>query len=355
MLERLCREHTQLGDAEIALLETVAGNLALMADLTGADVFIDCLLPDGNTAVVVAQAKPLSENGSAYVGNVVGKAALASNEPAVFHAFRTGMPVRDLKAITQENVSVKQDVAPIKNKEGRVVGVLIKEKDVSGYLLQDRKYEELARGRGRVQQEQAGGSDQQLMLREVHHRIKNNLQTIASILNMQARKSGDPQMKAAFRENVSRVQSIAAIHDLLTTGESGSEVEIKSLLERIRRSIQSMQTREEPPAITVEGDALWLAADKASALALCANELTMNAAEHAFCGQGGGSIRILLQSGTLYSTLTVLDNGCGFDPERVTGSMGLSIVRSLVKETLGGELRLLSDRDGTRAMLEFKK
>ena len=124
MLRQLCTEYTSLWDADIRRLEDLERTLQLIADLTGSDVFIDCMLRDGSAAVVVAEAKPLSE-GSAYNYAVAGKMAPPDKEPAVFHAFTSGMPVRDLKAVTQENQLVKQDVVPIRGERGQIIAVLI--------------------------------------------------------------------------------------------------------------------------------------------------------------------------------------------------------------------------------------
>lgn len=352
MLQELCTTYTNLTAADITQLEIVNASLPLIASLTGADVFLDCLCREGQDAMVVAEAKPLGGRGSAYIREVAGQKALSINEPAVFHAFASGMPVRDLKAITQESVSVKQDVVPIKNAAGVVIAVLIKEKDVSEYILQDKKYEELAKTKMSFDGSAAAPDD--LAMREVNHRIKNNLQTIASILNMQARRAKNGEMRDAFKENVSRVLSIASIHDILSANASG-EIEIKTLLDKIRRNIQSTLTAAEPPVITVTGDVLTLPSDKASAVALCVNELMMNAAEHAFPDGMGGTITVLVQNGTLYCTITVIDTGVGFSLEAAEGRMGLDIVNATVKGKLKGELKILSDSGGTKAMIEFRK
>ena len=111
MLRKICQEQTFLSAEDIFRLEQVESQLTLMAELTGADVFIDCMTKDG-AVMVVAQARP-STLGSAYQQDVVGKFAQPENEPAVFQALQTGAPARDIKAVTQENQSVRQDVVPI--------------------------------------------------------------------------------------------------------------------------------------------------------------------------------------------------------------------------------------------------
>ncbi len=361
MLEQLCKEYTDLEAEEIQRLREVEATLQLTADLTGSDVFIDCPLRDGSGAVVVAEAKPLRER-SAYCQTVTGKLARPDREPAVFHALASGMPVRDLKAITQENQSVKQDVVPIRGTGGRVIGALIREEDISRSLLRERKFEELAREReGREETLRplcpgtGEGKEQQAAMREVHHRVKNNLQLVASVLSIQARKCPDPDIKRIFRENVGRVLSIAAIHDILTISSAdGMAVHSRVLLEKLRRSLQSLVPDGKAVTIAVEGDDLVLGADQATSVSLVVNELVSNALEHAFEGRPEGRITITVQTGNLYNTVTVEDDGVGFDPCRAPrNSLGLDIVEATVRDKLKGELRISSGAEGTKALFDF--
>ena len=137
-IRELCWTHTALTDDQVDLLERAAAAMQYTADLTGADIFIDCLDREGKTAIVVAHAKP-SGVISAYRRTVLGQAALPEKEPAVYHAFRTGMVVRDLKAVTQEDQTVRQDAAPIRDAGGRVIGVMIREKDISSTVTREKK------------------------------------------------------------------------------------------------------------------------------------------------------------------------------------------------------------------------
>ena len=125
-------------------------------------------------------------------------------EPAVYHAVESGLPARDLKAITQEGVTVRQDVVPVRGTDGKVIGVLICEKDISGRLIREKKYDELAREK----EEHAGkqllvaGKTGDVRMREVHHRVKNNLQMIASIMNLQARRSDNQQVRDVYKRQM---------------------------------------------------------------------------------------------------------------------------------------------------------
>ena len=196
MLRELCRQNTDLTGEEIRRLELLADQLPLIAELTAADVFIDC--PCADRAIVVAHARPAGHP-SAYTASVVGQFALPEDEPAVFQALKTGLAVCDLKAVTQEGRAVRQNAAPVRGEGGGVIGVLIRERDISADILQEKKYETLARsyeGHNQVAALAARlDNPQQAAMREVHHRIKNNLQLVASILSMQSRKCADLSTK----------------------------------------------------------------------------------------------------------------------------------------------------------------
>ena len=203
MLQTICRECTSLTSDDVAQLEQVSCQLPLMAELTGQDVFIDCITCD-DRVVVVAHAQP-STAGSAYQQNVVGKYALPDREPAVFHALQLHAPARDIKAVTQEDRAVRQDVVPIFNPQGKCIGALIREKDISDALLQEKKYRTLAQTYENedlsLRSSDAPARDDTAM-REIHHRVKNNLQLVASILNLQSRRCADDFTKKILKENV---------------------------------------------------------------------------------------------------------------------------------------------------------
>lgn len=355
-LETICKTYTGLSEADIRRLQEVERQLPLIAEVTNADVFLDCRIDEG-TAVVVAHARP-SQGGSAYQTCVVGAKATAEKEPAVFHAFRVGMPVCDLKAITQEERAVRQNVAPIRN-GADVIGVLIREKDISRDIRQERKYEELAR----IHEEESpvpkvrGQEEQAIAMREVHHRIKNNLQLVSSILNLQARKSSDEELKLILRENVNRVLSIAAIHDILAH-ESGDMRAIRSdvLLEQLNRNLRVLTPSGKDLRLCVEGDVIDMSADVATSVALVVAELVMNAIRHAFEDRSSGKIIVSVCAGNLFHTITVADDGSGFELSGwEPGSLGLGIVTATVEGKLKGKLHITSDHHGTKVSFDFKR
>ena len=353
-LREICQLETDLKEHEIRKLEAVEEQLPLIAALTDADVFIDCFV-DEKAAVVVAQAGPRI-SGSVYARDVVGKLALMGWEPAVFHARAISMPVCDLKAITQENRAVRQNVAPIFGDGDRVIAVLIREKDVSVALQQEKKYEQLAHSYGNGKPVVLASSGQPVIdMQEVYHRVKNSLQLVASILDLQARRSQDPNVKKILRENWGRVLSIASIHDILTKN-AGQMTLINSriLIEQIEKNLQALIPIDRSIRLSVSGDEIELNSDTATSVAMVITELLTNALQHAFEDRDEGTVDVSLCKGTLFHTVTVSDDGSGFAlPWTEADGLGLKIVRSTVSEKLKGRLRISSGSGGTKVSFDF--
>lgn len=358
-LRLLCKEKVGLQEEDIIYLEGIEKNLQLMAELGGADVFIDCLLPD-NTAIVVAESKPKSVK-SVYKKTVVGMTARPKNEPAVFHAFASGMPVRDLKAITQEKRSVRQNVVPVHGNGGKIIAVIIEEKDISHYIAQDEKYEQLARERESIITKLLSvKSNEKLDKRnvamlEINHRVKNNLQVIASILNLQARRATFPEVKKTLIENVNRVLSISAIHDILCSADSSCEsINSRVLFQKLLRNYHSLSPENCKITFELLGDDFDLTADKATSISIVVNELITNAVLHAFVGRRQGAIKLTTSKGYLYSTISIEDNGIGFEyVRRNVSSFGLDIVSATIKDKLKGKLWINSNSTGTKVVFDF--
>ncbi len=366
-LRALCEADTGLGEEDIAALLRIEAEMPLFARLIGADLFLDCFSADGVRCVVAAEA--LQAEGSLYSGTVVGKLATKDNEPAVFSAMATGMSVRDVLAVTQELRSVRQVAVPVKNPGGRVIAVLIQEKDVSESVAKDKKYarlQEIAEDQRRLLYRMDPGQtgvytgpapEDRLVLREVHHRIKNNLQLVASILNLQARASSVPEVQKTFRETVSRIRSIAAAYDLLSADEPGQAVPLPPLLRKVCHNVAACSgCAERGIAVAVRGDDVQANSERATVIALVVNELVMNAVEHAFGETGGGNVAVTVEAGQEYARIAVQDDGAGFDAgcTRPSG-LGLSFVESMVAEKLGGALHRESGPGGTCFSFDFRQ
>jgi len=180
-----------------------------------------------------------------------------------------------------------------------------------------------------------------VLAQEIHHRVKNNLQTVASLLRLQARSEGvDP--RKALEDSVNRILAIAAVHEVLTERRD-EEVDLDELLDRLRAMlVQGLGAEKHVEAQLAQ---VSLAGGRATALALVFSELLQNALEH-----GGDSVRVELARRDGDVVLAIADDGSGID-EDATGT-GLSIVRALVRDELRGTLDLHSN-DGLRAEVVF--
>lgn len=192
-------------------------------------------------------------------------------------------------------------------------------------------------------------------IREIHHRVKNNLQTIASLLRLQSRRIEDEAAKEMFRESISRILSIAVTHEVLARNGL-DDVDIKTILCEIKKSIVNLGL-EFSGNITVEimGDSFMVNSEKATSIALVVNELLQNCLEHGFCNRQSGQIQVVIQKGIMYSNISILDDGQGFDVEKVLkNNLGLDIVKSIVKEKLKGNINIESDSQGTKVVFDFE-
>ena len=346
----------ELSEEDAAVLRRTCAQMQHMADLCNNDIFLDCPLSE-DKALVVAHAGP-SSGASVYDRDVSGEIATIEKEPAVFRAIAEAIPICDIKAETQEGRQVRQNVCPVRADDGRVIGVLIREKDISEDIIRDEKYEQLAKlhteNQPALRAEDAAGES--VAMREVHHRVKNNLQIVASMLNLQARAADDDTLKDILKENVGRVQSIASIHDILThDADDMRSVDSSVLLERLRSNLTALMPAGKSIDIVLEGDSISLDPETATTVALVVNELVTNAMRHGYPEKNTGTVAISVCKGALIHTIIVSDDGCGFDPSQVReGSLGLFLVRATVQDKLKGKLHIASSPEGTKVSFDFR-
>jgi two-component sensor histidine kinase len=189
------------------------------------------------------------------------------------------------------------------------------------------------------------------VVREMHHRIKNNLQNVAMLLRLQI--SGDREVPAreVLYDSVNRILSIAAVHEVLS--QRGFRlVDAKEVLTRVGRAVaDNMRRPDLEVEVVVDGDEVALPSQAATSVALVVNELVQNALEHAFVGRARGRVAVSLRRIAGEVVLEVQDDGVGLD-ERSGRNLGLEIVETLVCEDLSGHWTVTGD-DGTRAKIVF--
>jgi two-component system, sensor histidine kinase PdtaS len=213
---------------------------------------------------------------------------------------------------------------------GRQVGELVCDRDTPFTSEEERLLASIAR-HAAVALEHGRAVMRGVVAQEIHHRVKNNLQTVASLLRLQARAPGtDPEK--ALADSVNRILAIAAVHEVLTERRD-EDVDLGELVERLRAMIVQGLAGEKHVASHVES--IELHGGRATALALVFSELLQNALEH-----GGNEVHVELVRRNGAVRLTVADNGTWQPGGEGTG---LSIVRALVQDELKGQLSMTGD------------
>jgi len=193
-------------------------------------------------------------------------------------------------------------------------------------------------------------------IREVHHRVKNNLQTIASLLRIQARRAQSEEARRALAEATERVSAMAVVHDMLaaSTEERIDFTEAaRTVVDLVRRGLAG---ENEDVSVFVEGSTGLVPSQVATSLALVVAELVHNAIEHGFRDDGSGSVVVSMRRLPGELVLVVRDEGVGmpadFDP-LAAATLGLSIVRAVVEDNLHGTISFSGGR-GTTATVRFQ-
>lgn len=465
-IKDMCSGFKKLNEDDIYQLESMSKMLDCFAELSKADIFIDCINDEGTQGIVIAHGKSKDAD-NLYKETVIGKPVLPENEPIVFSAYSKGITIRDLKGVTQESKAVMQRAVPIKNQKDRIIGVLIEERDYSKSLRNNEKIKQMketterfaqpaslfenyhdpitddvsdgiiifdkdliavyanptanmiysrlgheeslignnleALGFGKDINEyfpptgeketeivindvsllikgkivqikgQEGfamiihdvsgmkAKEKELILKtvavqEMHHRIKNNLQTIASVLRLQARRCGSAETEKAIMETISRINSIAAIHEL-TENTVDETVSLKEILFKIASNTKNYVRNDcQDIEIDIIGEDMRIEADKGVQIAIVINELVSNAVIHGFHSIDKGKIIITINKGMLYSTISVEDNGIGFDTTDINKKqgLGLELVKITVKEKLKGDIKISSNKMYSCISFDFK-
>jgi two-component sensor histidine kinase len=188
------------------------------------------------------------------------------------------------------------------------------------------------------------------LLAEMHHRVKNNLQTVASLLRLGLRHTKSPEVATVLQESQARIQSIAAVHDLL----SQEDVGLTTVAQVVQKIVGIAEVHFRDPRqrihFEISGETMPVPTQQATTLAIVLNELLSNAMRHAFAGRATGSIRIWYGSEAGRVLVRVSDDGRGlpasFNLDTGKG-LGLSIVETLTRHDLRGDLKVFADGETT--------
>ena len=199
--------------------------------------------------------------------------------------------------------------------------------------------------------------EKEIMLQEIHHRVKNNMQIVSSLLSLQADIIDNDLLKKIITTSQNRIRSMALVHEMLYGSESFSEINFSAYIQAIVKELQ--ETYEVPGkaiAVSLQSENTVLGIHLAIPCALIVNELVSNSLKHAFPDRSEGEIRIGFSRDEDDYLLTVEDNGIGFRHNRdyvEGGSLGLYLVIELCSQ-IGGEITI-EESGGTRFSLTFGK
>jgi two-component sensor histidine kinase len=259
-------------------------------------------------------------------------AELGIDESAIRRAYAAGVPVSD-EIEREGDASVVLRCVPLLDAgdgtPSEVTGGLCMTRDISEVRRRDRLL-----------------LSKDATIREIHHRVKNNLQTISSLLRLQGRRLESPEAKAAVEESVRRIRSIALVHETLSR-EAGEDVPFVEIVRPLVRMVEEGYSSDERPLqFKVSGDAGKLPATMATPVAVVLTELLQNVVDHAYpVGEdvAPGEAIVQLDNDGARLLVRVADDGVGltdgFDPASPLG-LGLQIVRTLVETELGGTIDL---------------
>ncbi|NEO29781.1 MAG: PAS domain S-box protein [Symploca sp. SIO3C6] len=255
-------------------------------------------------------------------------------------------------------------LASPKTTNSRVVNIPIKE-SIRNYLIAAQKYQQnsaaVAVGIDITEQKSAEEAlrkslkEKEILLKEVHHRVKNNLQVISSLLDLQSSNLKDANTIELFRDSYNRVRSMALVHERLYSSTSLEEINFAEYIENLTSHlIQSYGLATEPIEIKLNCQEVFLNLDKAITCGLIINELISNALKYAFPHKTGGLVEIRLNCEGEQLFLSIKDNGVGLPKNlnlQVPTTLGLQLVQILTQQ-LEGELDL-DQSQGTEFTIKF--
>ncbi len=195
-------------------------------------------------------------------------------------------------------------------------------------------------------------TEKEILLREVHHRVKNNLQIVSSLLSLRSGDVDDPVLSASLEEIRDRVHAMSLVHETIYSSGEFAAVPMDDYLHRVVRSLSAYDRLDTAVSFSVHADGVGLPLEKAIPCALVVVELATNAFKHAFAGRESGTVAVSLAKEDGLLALAVEDDGIGMRDVKSSGGMGRTIVEALAAQ-LGGALSVETGDRGTRVALRF--
>jgi len=235
---------------------------------------------------------------------------------------------------------------------------MVKERTAELIKTTEQLQRELAERKRAEVQIQTSLKEKEVLMQEIHHRVKNNLQVISSLLNMYSKRIHDQQVVDLFTEVRNTIHSMALIHSEFYQSERFDQINMESYLQKLANSlVQTYKTKRKWITVNISPSDVYLSMNQVIPCALVLNELISNAFKHAFQEGQEGKIEVSIQrsaDGIVF--MRVKDDGIGF-PEEIdiyrTDSLGLKLITNLVVDQLKGSIQMKREK-GTEFIIEFK-
>jgi PAS domain S-box-containing protein len=275
--------------------------------------------------------------------------SLLSSEAEIEEASRFTRMAEAGEVVNAESVRRRVDGSPVEvsilgapvEHDGRIIGIFAIYRDISEWKkTEQRLYESL--------------QEENVLLQEVHHRVKNNMQIISSLLNLEAMKIEDSKTRELLFVVQKRIQAMSLVHEKLYGSENISEVELAAYTRDLAGQVMEVFENSKRPEIDFHLEELKAGMDFAIPYGLIFNELVMNAHKHAFAGVENPRLMIKLYRGKKEVSLVVRDNGVGLSPDyrnKIKHSLGFTLIDSLVSQ-LQGRMSINSSK-GTEWLIHF--
>lgn len=284
--------------------------------------------------------------------------------------------------ITEKEYYVEAQYSPIYDKDGEVVGGLavlhdstqrkaaldkleqtkaqleemVKERTKELSIANEELKKEIAQRKMAQEQINESLKEKIVLLREIHHRVKNNLQIVSSLLNLQAGYITDKKILEVFKESQTRIRSMALIHEKLYQSRDLDKINFSDYIQSLIKDLfSSYRSQADKINIKSETGEIFLEIDQAILCGLIVNELISNAIKHAFKGREEGEIIVKLQEVDGEYKIIVKDNGIGFPKDiniENSETLGLQLVTSLTSQ-MSGHIQIISE-SGTKVIISFK-
>lgn len=235
----------------------------------------------------------------------------------------------ELKGVRKDGslFDILMGAAPLYNSQGKIEGVMSASVDITAMVEAEKQIK-------------ASLKEKEVLLREVHHRVKNNLQIISSLMSLQSRYVKDKTALKMFRESKNRVRAMSLIHEQLYQSPDLNQISFGDYIERIAQQLfRFYEADVNGVQLEINVDELFLNLDTSIPLGLIVNELVSNSLKHAFPDDRSGKVSIRLLTQDQKNVLTVADDGIGlasdFDISNNTDSLGLHIVQTLTLQLRG--------------------